>query len=318
MRDLGVVDPMRVPAPVAAVLARFRALPQLAQAFIVIAVADALVRTIGLIEPHARFDAGPISAVGSYVPRDLWILLPAILLVRRMTAAEDLPALLRGALIVAIVTLVAQPTIVLLSDLTSAGEPDLSLFTVLALARDVALTVAYVLLGRGLGALNPTLPRPVVAGLGNLIGWAIVLGLAGQLIAGVAVDAFHGVDPVFNAASLGGTIAAQVGLAYFLRAVVRGMDDPSRAERATRTASAGAALLAVSIVFEAILSILSAVLQGSFAGQQTLLGISQWSTTVIGVLDLTGYILLIAAFAIGLADPLRPMAKDWETAAAPA
>jgi len=315
--DLGVIDPMRVPAPVAGIPARFRALPVLAQALIVIAVVDALVRTIGLLEPAARFD-GPISAIGSYVPRDLWILLPAILLVRRPSVADDMPTLFRGALLIAIVTLVAQPTIVLLSDLTQAGEPDLSIFVGLDLVRDLALACAYVLLALGLATLNPRQPRPVVAGLGNLLGWAIVLALAAQLLAGIAIDAFHGGDPTVNLVSLAGLTAAQVTLAFFLRAVARGLDDPSRAERATRIATAGAALITLDIVFEAGLSVLAAALQGNVAGQQTLIDISQWSSTAVGVVVLTGYVLLFAGFALGLADPLRPLAKDWEAAAAQA
>jgi len=314
--DLGVVDPMRVPAPVAGIPARFRALPMLAQGFIVIAIVDALVRTVGLIEPAARFN-GPISAVGAYVPRDLWILLPAILLARRPTLAEDMPILFRGALTIALVALVGQPALALLTN-TEAFDSNLSLFAGLELVVGLAIAWAYVMLGLGFGRLNPRQPRPVVAGLGNLAGWAIVVGLGVQLLAGIAVDAFSGSDPAIDLASLAAQLLTQVALAFFLRAVIRGMDDPSRAERATRIAAAGAVLLAVDVVFEAALSVLTAALQGSFAGQQTLIDISQWSSTVIAVVVLSGYVLLFAGFALGLADPLRPLAKDWEAAAAPA
>jgi hypothetical protein len=314
--DLGVVGPMRVPAPVAGIPARFRAFPMLAQAFIVIAIVDALVRTVGLIEPAARFN-GPISAVGAYVPRDLWILLPAILLARRPTLAEDMPMLFRGTLAIALVTLVGQPALVLLTN-TETFDSNLSLFAGLELVVGLAIAWAYVMLGLGLGRLNPRQPRPVVAGLGNLAGWAIVLGLGVQLLAGIALDAFSGTEPIIDLASLAAQLLTQVALAFFLRAVIRGMDDPSRAERATRIAAAGAVLLAVDVVFEAALSVLTAALQGSFAGQQTLVDISQWSSTVIAVVVLSGYVLLFVGFALGLADPLRPLAKDWEAAAAPA
>jgi hypothetical protein len=310
--DLGVVDPIRMPTPFVDFAARLRALPKIAQLFVVLAVADALVRTIGLIEPAARLDDGAIAFITSYLPRDGWILLPAILLLRRPTGADDTPTLFRGTLLIAAVTLIAQPTMALLTARNT--EPDLGFFAGLNVLRSLAVASAYVLLGSGLARLNPREPRPTTAGLANLVVVGIVGALVLQLTAALAFNLAFGSEPLIDAANIAGLIISQLALAAFLRAIVRGLGDPSRTERATTIASAGAVLLALSIAIEGVLSIFAAFAQGITALQPALIDISQSSSTALAVVDVAGFLLLLAGFAFGLADPLRPMARDWDAA----
>lgn len=324
MSDLGVVDPIRVPAPLAGLTGRFRRLPTLARVFITLAAVDALVRTLGLLEPHARLDVGLVSAVGGYVPRDLWILLPAILLVRRPSVGADMPTLFRGAVLVAIVTLVAQPTLALVTNATqqdflaNGDLSDLTLVNGLSVIRAIAISWGFVMVGLGLGGLNPREPRPVVAGLANVVVLGIVLAFVVPLASVLAVDAFGSARSNLDLVPFAGAAVEQLALAFLLRAAVRGMDDPARAERATRSAASGAVLLALGNAIEGTLSVLSAFAQVNPGLQGAAIDVSIWSSTVVAVLVLSGYVLLVAGFALGLANPLRPLAKDWEAAAAPA
>jgi hypothetical protein len=310
--DLGVVDALRVPAPIEAAAARLRALPTVAQVFVALAILDAVARTIGLIEPAARLDDGLIGFLGSYLPRDAWILLPAILVLRRPTAADDTPRLFIGAVGIAAVTLVAQPALAILS---GASAPDFALFAWVNVLRSLVTAWSYVLLASGLGLLNPRDPRPTAAGLANLVFLGIALATVLQLVSSVALRDQFAADVLANFANLGAITVAQLALGLVLKVVVRGLADPSRAARATLSATAGAVLLALAIVLEGLLALLGAFALGVGGLQSVEIGISAWSSSALAIVDLAGYALLFAGVALGLADPLRPMATEWDAAA---
>ena len=302
MSDLGVVDPLHVPAPAADLVARVRAWPAVAQAFVALTILDAVARTIGLIEPAVGGDA--LGLFTSYVPRDAWILLPAIVLLRRPSAPADTPWVYRGALFIAIVTLLARPTAWIIGNALPAESVDPH---VLLGDAEVLLTgAALVVLGIGVSRLNPSLPLVATAGLANLAAAAVAAAYLLELLASFAsnnrVDVFASSLPWWAYAA---PVASGFAVAWWLRAVVRGFDDPTRSERATRTATAGALLWALGLFVNAVLGTLARTL-GFFVPAEI--------EIAFGTLQAVGPLLIVVAFGLGLADPLRPLAGEWAAA----
>jgi hypothetical protein len=302
--DLGVVDPIRAPAPIADGISRLRRLPIVAQVFVGLTVLDALARTIGLVEPVVG--GGPIGLLTSYVPRDAWILLPALILARRPSARTDTPWVVRGSIVVALVTLLTRPTLAMVADLLPANAVDP--WVDLGVVESVARGIAYAALGIGLATINPRPPRPVSAGLGNLAAIGVIAAFVAFLIGSLAsnsqVDPLGTPLPVWSyiAPFLGG-----LGIAYLVRAVCRGLDDPNRSERATRIATSGALIWTLGLVAEATLGVIAILVHVFFPSDMF---------TAFELLEAAiGPLLLVIAFGLGFADPLRPMANEWEAAA---
>jgi hypothetical protein len=302
----GDVDPLRVPAPIVGVVERFRTLPTVAQAFIALAVLDAVARTIGVIEPTVGGTL--IGLIHSYVPRDAWIVLPALLLVRRPTAPADTPWVYRGALLVALATLLVEPTVSIVGSAIPAEsiEPHVALSVI----EPVLLSIGFLLVGRGLVALNPSAPRPEVAGLANLAATAILGSVVVEVVASVASTGTA--DVAFTAPwwSYATAIGTSACIAYLLRSVTRGLGDPARSEAATRVAAAGAATWAIGRLIEG-LAYGVATLDHSlrlFGGE------SLSAFAVVALLQIAGPLLVVVGLGLGLADPLRPMAGAWAAA----
>ena len=104
-----------------------------------------------------------------------------------------------------------------------------------------------------------------------------------------------------------------LAVAYLVRIVIRAFDDPSRVERATRVAAVGALLWAAGLFGEQLVGFVVSV-SPSIASQATPLV----NAVAVGfelASDSLGVALLVVAFGLGLADPLRPMPKDWAAVA---
>jgi hypothetical protein len=302
--DLGVVDPIRVPAPVLDLAARFRGLPMVARLFIALTALDAAARTMGVIEPGVGGDL--VGLFASYVPRDALILLPAVVLARRPTAATDTPWLLRASIFLALVELLTRPTLSIIGNLLppDAVDPNVAF----AIVESGLRGAAYAVLGIGLMTLNPKSPRPVSAGLGNLTGIGVLVAFVAFLVGSLAVNSRF--DPLGDPLPVWSYVApffGGLGLAYLLRAVARGLDDPSRSERATRIATSGALIWTFGLLAEAIFGVIGIFVHVFLPADVT---------NGLGLLEAIGPLILVMAFVVGLGDPLRPMPKAWEAAAA--
>jgi len=309
VNDAGVVDPIRVPDSVQQFV---RGAPRLALVFIVLAILDVVGRGLGVLEPGMRLTTDyPLSFVSAFLPRDALILLPAAIVLRRPDAESATPWILRGAVLIALLTLVSAPTIAFVSDVVSPEDPS-PVFLVGAAWLSLA-AVCWLALGRGLSTLNPSTPSAPVAGLANLaallIGATIVLGLAGTAFSPTNIA-----DPSGSGTFTINHVAAWIGIlawAYLIRSVLRGLDDPSRSVAVTRLAAVGALLSASMTFFTAILGLVF-----SLDIQVAMQVGNDPGTWAYFVEDSVGISLIVLAIALGFAAPLRPMPKDWDKAAA--
>ncbi len=310
MTDLGVVDPIRVPTSVQTYV---RGMPRIAQVFVALALVDLVGRALGVVEPGIGFSTEyPTSFVSAFLPNFALILLPALVLIRRPDAETATPWILRGAVVVALVELLGSPTRAFVAGLDNSGENTL-LFWVAALGL-VLFALGWVALGRGLSKLNPVAPAAPIAGLANLAALLVASTIILWLIQTV-LSPTNVADPPGAAGAL--TINHAAGLvgilawAYLLRSVLRGLDDPSRSLTVTRLAAVGALLSATMTFFIALLGVIYANnIQFALTVGNDL---SIW---VYFVSDSIGISLIVLAIALGFADPLRPMPKDWDKAAA--
>ena len=305
MTDSGVVDPLRIPPWIREPAERWwRELPPLARVFVGLTLVDILGRSVGLLAPVVDWAyLTPLGFVSTFLPHDLWILLPALLVVRRPDAAVATPWILRGAVIVAVTELATAP----LEALLGFGSTSLATLPLLAaVAGSVALLVGWLVLGRGLAALNPGEPTETAAMLANLCGGAVLLSAAIGLASTLVQPALDLGDPGLLQAMTLSSLAASlrlVGWAYLLWVVVRGVGDRRRSPAALTTAASGAILASVLLLAADLASRLLAGLgidlsSGSGLGQ--VLMILEWLGYSIGPT------LILVAFAIGLAEPPIP------------
>jgi hypothetical protein len=305
MDDLGVVEPLRLPVGVERVRRAFLELPWIARVFLALTVADVVARTLGLIAPPVAL-GDPSAILVSYLPRDALILLPAIVLIRRPTAGWEMPTMVRGAVAVALVTLVAHPTVAFLADNVFDDAPTSALGPASIEAALVA--ASWLALAWGLRSLNPAEPTPFAAGLANLTAAAIILAAVIQFATALAIEA-GSVVPDFQItiwiAIIGGL--GLIAVAYLTREIIRGLDDPGRPVAATRLAAGAAVLSALTALLTAAAGVVGLVAQRLLFDQTVYVTIS-----VTSEMALT---LVVAAFALGLADPTRPTPAAWEAAA---
>jgi hypothetical protein len=283
-------------------IARFRQLPPIAQAFIVLTALDIVARTIGLMDPPVSGDE--IGLIASYFPRDAWIALPAIAVIRRASLQLDAPRLFQGALFIGLVTLLARPVAAFVGGFL---PPDpVELHVALNVVESVLTGVAFLVLASGLEALNPKPPRASTAGLANLA----AIGVLGAFLAGFVASLLTDIrlDIVYPPPwwSYAGGLFHGACVALLSRGVVRGLDDPSRPELGTRTAGSGALLWAIGLFGEGLVASLYVVTHGSDVSASLTLGFE--------LIQAVGPSLIVAGFALGLADPNRPLASEWADA----
>ena len=310
----GVVDPIRVPAALQPIVDRVRAWPRIAQVFVGLTVLDVLGRAIGLVEPDIYLSTdNPITFVSAFLPRDAFILLPALIVLRRRDAESATPLVLWGAVILALRELLWTTTASLVGRLTP--EDPGPLFWLSGLGA-VVLGVGWFVLGQGLARLNPRDVRAPIAGLANVGLWLVAGNALFVLVATVLARPNIANDPGTGGYELSNIVAAvsMLGFATFVRAVLRGLEDPSRSLPVTR-------LAAIGVLLTAVIGLLASVLHAfAVAGFPFLSQLASALGPTLAILsDLVGYTLVLVAFGLGFAAPLRPLASEWARAeAAPA
>ncbi|HEV2005001.1 MAG TPA: hypothetical protein VGQ85_00175, partial [Candidatus Limnocylindrales bacterium] len=156
MDTTGVVGELRIPDPVRRA---YRSTPGLALVFIGLAFLDAVARTLGLLQPAVHLDlAQPLTVLGSFLPRDLLILLPAVIVIRLPSALRVTPFVLAGAVAISLGQMLELP-------LGSVVLPPAMGYT----AATFIPALGWIALGWGLVTLNPNTPPPTVAGTANLV-----------------------------------------------------------------------------------------------------------------------------------------------------
>jgi hypothetical protein len=305
--DLGVVEPLRPPDGVVRAwwrsVAWFAAQPLLARLFIGLAAIDVVVRGLGVVGPPITLDVrAPLGVLASFLPHDLLILLPAMIVIRRPSAADDTPNVLDGAVFVALAELLAYPSTALASTIAGIGP-----WAVIAIAIITVQAVGWVLIGRGLAALTLE-PTPTVAGWANVAVFGITLGViasvAGQAI-GPGIDiGDQELNRLLTLHNLVGAVAP-LALAYAGRAVMRGFEDLRRREVALRLGAIAILLMAgLGLLVNTVTMLATANL--GFA--QSIAGAGGWG--VLYWLATGGAIsLLVLAFGLGLAD-VQPATEE--------
>lgn len=279
-------------------------MPPLARVFVALTAVDIVGRSLGVLAPTIAWGyITPLSFVSAYLPHDLWILLPALLLIRRPDAMTATPWVFRGALIVAIVEVARGPVEAILYA-PSTG----ALSVLVGAAAALALAGAWVALARGLVPLTPRDPEPTVAGVANLaVGFLGILAALwfAEVLVSPAVDVG---DPGTNQAITISSLAAPVqvlGWAYLVWVVLRGFGDPRRPTVPVTMAAVGAAMAAFIVPAISILARLLGAVGVDLTGGS---GFGQVFLIVSWLGDIVGPTLLAVAFALGLAEPRFPYA----------
>jgi len=295
----GVVGALRVPDRLREPVERaWREAHPIARAFVLLTIGDVLLRALGILEPtFGNLFADPLALVGTFVPRDAWLLLPAILLLRRPDAAIVTPWIVWSAVAIALVEFVSIP---LRSMIGTVLPNSFAVSLWLAILASLVLAVARATLARGLSALNVARPSETIAGLANLVaigvGVQLVLGLAVILTAGqTGIPDIDRLVPWSAFANLL-ALAAWGAVAW---TIVRAFGDESRPEWALILATAGAVLSGIVGIFGSIGAVLAQGL-GASAGTSALSTVGAWATFVLG----PG--LVVAGFAFGLGEPATP------------
>ncbi len=298
--DLGVVDPIRLPAWVPRGIART---PGLARFFIALAAVDIVVRLVGLIGPPLVVDLGPLWLLSSILPRTLWIVLPAIVLIRRPDAEDSIPWVFRGSVVIALTTLAVEPLGSLFVSFSFEPQP-ISLGV--AMLSSVLLTAGWLMLGRGFEAIRPRPATPIGRAVSTLVAVAFVLGAALSALALLRSlnEPIEGIDWLILLSNAL-TIVTVLSAGYALWVIARGLGDALRPVRATRLGVAAAIVWAVATILGSLVvaTFLSMQPLPTDAGTSLLSevsGLVSWMTAVIAPA------VLVAAMAIGLVDADAP------------
>jgi hypothetical protein len=255
--SLGVVDPMRLPIPPG--IARWwAALPTLGRVFVGLAVIDVIGRIAGFLFPPVEFLdlSDPVLLLANLFPRALVILLPALVLSRRADAADATPLVLRGAVLLALVELIAP--LLIRTGFGSLGPQNILVWTLLSLMAALAKAWAWATIGMGLLRITTAAPSPNVAGFANLVAGALG-GLAlFQLFlvaTGPQTELWDpGSDGLYRLASTF-FVLESFALAFLGRIVVRGFGDPGRPAQATRLAATAFGVLGVVALVDVTLGL---------------------------------------------------------------
>jgi hypothetical protein len=283
--DLGVVDPIRIPGANRARLL-WSSLPQLSRVFVVLTAVDIVVRALGLLGTELNlYLESPLSWFGAFFPRDAMILLPALLLARRPDALDTSPMVMRGAVLIALVTLLDAP----LRGLVSGNPVDPILApTVISLLGILLMAGGWWWIAQGIRGLNPVRPAESFAGLANLVGGAIAIAALANLAIALLGPAPDIGNPTWTSLlQLNSAMFAvqSLALAYLARTIVLGTGDPSRPREPLSLATASLVLLAIGSLLQLI------PLQGD------LWQVLYWIT---GPVAMTGFVV---ALGFGAAEP---------------
>jgi hypothetical protein len=300
--DSGVVEPLRLPDGV--VRAWHRSLawssvqPSFVWLFVGLAGADVFMRGLGVVGPPIFLDLrAPVGIVASFLPHDLLILLPALLVIRRPGAVAETPNIVDGAILVAFVELLSNPSTAIAAEIGGLGP-----WAVLSIVTTALGIVGWVMIGRGLTTLNGD-PSPTVAGWANLAALGIVAG-----VIAMAATFRSGTD--FGEPELSGLMSlntivrtlAPLALAYVGRAVIRGIDDERRPRGALRLGATAVLIAAGLGLFVNLVSLVATVNVGF---GQAISGFPGWAP--LYWLSAGGAVtLLVVAFGLGLADDGQP------------
>jgi hypothetical protein len=283
--SLGVVDPIRIPG---AARARhlWASLPQLSRIFVVAAALDVIVRALGLLGTQLNlYLDSPLSWFTAFFPHDALILLPALILARRPDALEATPMVMRGSVLVALVTLLDGP----LRGFVSGNPIDpIVAPTVVSILGILLMAGGWWWMAQGVRVLNPVRPAESFAGLANLVGG----GIAIAALANLAIALFGQPPDIGNPTwtsllQLNSAMFAvqSLALASLARAVVVGTGDPTRPREATYLATAALTLLAIGSLLQ-LVALPGAIFVALY-----------WIT---GPVAMTAF---LAAFPLGLTDP---------------
>ncbi|MBI3751217.1 MAG: hypothetical protein HY263_06120 [Chloroflexi bacterium] len=304
MAGTGVVDPMRVPPWLREPVERaWREAPVVARAFVILAFLDVVSRSIGILQPRSFVGIDPFGLYAMLIPHDLWILLPAVLVLRRPDAARATPLVFAGAVTIALVTAFGRPV-----QSWFEGPASLNaLYVEIGVLESLAKLVAWLLIARGLAALSPLRPSPSTAGLSNLVlgaGLVTLLAALGRDLLNVPETGIPGLDGLLVLSNL--VVYAQLSAwLYLLWIVIRGVGDSRRPAIATTAAAVGATMTGllddVAILAGVVMTtIQSPVLLGGGLGLEDV-------DYALGFLSLgVGQALIVVAFAFGLAEPAMP------------
>jgi hypothetical protein len=291
MDTTGVVGELRIPEPVRRA---YRSAPGFAMVFLGLVIVDATARTLGLLQPAVHLDlARPLTVLSSFLPRDLLILLPAVILIRLPSALHVTPLVLAGAVAISLGQLLELP-------LGSVVLPPAMGYS----AATFVPALGWIALGWGLATLNPKTPPPTVAGTANLVAAVVVIAAAILGLLPLVVPRELDLrDPstlntVVSIAIV--EILGAVAWGFFLRAVVRGFGDPRRPNLATSLGTFAALLAAALSLGIAVLTVVGRVDPG-------LLAPIVQSPIYVPLFWLAGggaTSLLVVAFVLGLADPM--------------
>jgi hypothetical protein len=283
--DLGVVEPLRIPGGARA-RETWAGLPLLSRIFVAAAGIDVVVRMLGLLDTQLGFALDyPLSWFTAFLPRDALILLPAVLLARRPDALDSTPLVMRGAVLIALVTFLLDP----LRGLLSGNRLDPILAPTIVSILGILLTAGgWWWMAHGLRALNPVRPAESFAGLANIVGGAITIAAVANLgIALLGRPPDIGNPTWTSLLQLNSAMfaAQSLAFAYLARTVVLGTGDPARPREATAIATASLVLFAAGSM------LLIVPMQGAI-----------WTAIywVTGPVAMTGFVV---AFGLGLADP---------------
>jgi len=303
MADSGVVDPIRVPDWLRdAVVEVWRETPVLVRLFVGLTLLDIVSRGLGILQPRYSPGLDLFGIYAMFVPHDLWILLPAVLLLRRPDAARATPLIWWAAVVVAVLTLVERP----LESLVSRPIGPNALSTEIGVLASIAFLVAWLLMARGLASLNPAAPTPQVAGFANLVVGIGGVGLLVELLRNLANGPATG-DPALNGLLTLGNLVGVARLAawlYVFWIVIRGVGDSHRPSIATLTAAIGAALTGIfdGVVTMATTAMLVFETPGEIAS-----GTLGDVTYALALLSAgIGQAAIVVAFGLGLAEPPVP------------
>jgi hypothetical protein len=310
-----VVDPIRIPPWLREPFEEaWREAPLVARVFVILALVDIVSRGLGILQPRYVIGLDLLSAYSMLIPHDLWVLLPAILVLRRPDAQRATPLVFWGAVVVAVVMVLSRP----LENLTLADGGLSATSVEVDTLGALALLAGWAMLGRGLATLGSAQPRPAIAGISNAVIVIGAIGLLGQLYQGVR-GGLAGDSTVagIEALNLVVFLAQQVAWLYLLWVVIRGQGDLRRPIVATTTAAVGAGL---SIVLSTLAVVLGVFAAGTPlpVGVQQGLGLADFGNA-FGLLayDLAQPLFLVA-FVLGLADSPLTVAPSASLAASPA
>ena len=289
---------------------RTHRVPRTARLFIGLAVADIAIRGLFLWLESVLSTDGFRPTESPVALADPLILLPALIVVRRPTAGADTPLVHWGAVVVA-GTAFATGGIA-----RFIGLPAEATFRPVQeqVLETLVWTAGMLLLARGLTVLNPRTPGAFAAGSANLASGAIVVAALVSLLSSLInieshLTVFRNLDLAASMLSVGAATVGQLGIAYLARSVGRGFEDPSRPERATRLGSMAGVLYGVTALISAVLVGIEEITPWH--------GVPADVFTALGFMADGALVLLVVSFGLGLADPLRPLPKEWEAAAAP-